>query len=110
MSEREPRSFGESFDALRVVQEDLQRRGYYFYPVEKEHTEALLTDPLIQLMSRPSGPSASGDRRSRGRSYAGAGAVRFLMQQPRCAILTSEATKNLVSRAGERPDSPLRSA
>lgn len=38
---------GERFDDLRTTQEGLERLGYYFYPVEKEHTEGFITDPLI---------------------------------------------------------------
>ncbi len=47
MSERQRHSFGERLDALRAVQAELQRLGYYFYPVEKEHLEGLVTNPLI---------------------------------------------------------------
>src|SRR5687767_8108401 len=47
MSEHEYRSFGERFDAIRFVQGELERQGYYFYPVEKEHLEALVTHPLV---------------------------------------------------------------
>ncbi len=39
--------FGESFAAMRVVQEQLERRGYFLHPVPKEHAEGLVTDPLI---------------------------------------------------------------
>lgn len=52
MSEREPRSYGERFDAIRFVQTELERSGYYFYPIEKEHTEALLTEPLADRIRR----------------------------------------------------------
>jgi hypothetical protein len=32
---------------MQAVQQDLERRGYFFHPVEKEHTEGLVTDPLL---------------------------------------------------------------
>lgn len=49
MSEREglEEFFDERFATLRAAQEGLARRGYLLYPVEKEHTEALVTGPLL---------------------------------------------------------------
>jgi hypothetical protein len=35
------------FEILQIVQQDLERKGYYFFPVEKEHTEGLITEPLV---------------------------------------------------------------
>jgi hypothetical protein len=32
---------------MRPVQEDLERHGYFFHPIEKEHTEWLITDLLL---------------------------------------------------------------
>jgi hypothetical protein len=32
---------------MRLVRQDLERRGYFFHPVEKEHTEGLITQPLL---------------------------------------------------------------
>jgi hypothetical protein len=48
MSEREPHGFGERFVALRLAQEGLEKRGYYFHPVQKEHVEGLVTEPLVR--------------------------------------------------------------
>jgi hypothetical protein len=50
MSESEPRSPFESFHALQQVQAELERQGYYFYPIEKETAEALITDPLLRCI------------------------------------------------------------
>ena len=54
MGEREPPDFSdffsERFDLLRPVQEALARRGYFLYPVEKEHTEGLVTGPLLHRL------------------------------------------------------------
>jgi hypothetical protein len=47
MSGREPQGSSERFEALRLTQQELERRGYYYYPAEKEHVEGLVTDPLI---------------------------------------------------------------
>jgi len=49
MSEREgPEGFyDERFATLAAVQEALARRGFLFYPVEREHTEGLVTGPLL---------------------------------------------------------------
>src|SRR5438552_493415 len=48
--EHEPpsRRFGEDFYTLLRAQRELERAGYYFHPVEKEHAEALATAPLLQ--------------------------------------------------------------
>jgi hypothetical protein len=40
------------FELIIAVQRDLERRGYYFFPVEKEHTEALVTQPLAARLRR----------------------------------------------------------
>ena len=48
MAERErPESLDERFATLAAVQEALSRRGYTFLPIPKEHTEGLVTDPLL---------------------------------------------------------------
>jgi hypothetical protein len=48
MQEREgPEFFDERFTTLSAVQEGLARYGYLFYPIGKEHTEALITGPLL---------------------------------------------------------------
>jgi hypothetical protein len=38
------------FGFLVAAQEELASRGYYFLPVEREHTEGLITGPLIQRL------------------------------------------------------------
>lgn len=35
------------FEVIRLTQQELERRGYHFVPVEREHTEALVTEPLV---------------------------------------------------------------
>jgi len=40
----------ERFTTLRPVQEALARRGFYLYPIEKEHTEGLVTSPLLHRL------------------------------------------------------------
>jgi hypothetical protein len=35
------------FELLKEAQEGLEKRGYYFIPVEKELTEAAITQPLV---------------------------------------------------------------
>jgi Single-strand binding protein family len=45
-----PRFFDERFGTLRVVQEALERRGYFLHPVAKEHTEGLVTGPLVHRL------------------------------------------------------------
>lgn len=40
-------SFGERFSTLTVVQQELERPGYFLYPVAREHVEAGVTDPLV---------------------------------------------------------------
>lgn len=49
MSERGPL---ESFDMLKALQEALGRSGYFFFPVERESTEALVTEPLVDRITR----------------------------------------------------------
>lgn len=47
--EHDPSSRGyEDFRHLSRVQRELERAGYFFHPVEKEHAEALTTTPLLQ--------------------------------------------------------------
>jgi hypothetical protein len=48
MSEHQSRRI--PLELIQTVQQDLERRGYYFFPVEKEHTEALITAPLAQRL------------------------------------------------------------
>jgi chlororespiratory reduction 6-like protein^ len=51
MGEREPPDFfSERFDLLRPVQEALEQRGYFFFPIEKEHIEGLVTAPLLHRL------------------------------------------------------------
>jgi len=51
MGERDqPDFFGERFADLRVVQEALERRGFFFHPIPKEHTEGLVTGPLLHRL------------------------------------------------------------
>lgn len=38
------------FEILRSAQEQFQKLGYYFLPVEKEHTEGLVTQPLVHRL------------------------------------------------------------
>ena len=52
MTERFSRSPYEGFDHLRQVQQELLKRGYYFFPVEREHVEGLVTDPLLARLRR----------------------------------------------------------
>ncbi len=46
--EYEGRSMFERFNVLRVTQQELERRGYHLYPVEREHTEGVIISPLLQ--------------------------------------------------------------
>jgi hypothetical protein len=47
MTESESPFQPESFWVMQAVHEGLERRGYFFHPVEKEHTEGLITNPLL---------------------------------------------------------------
>ena len=49
MTEQDPHQFftDERFQTLRVTQEALARRGFLFCPIPREHTEALVTGPLL---------------------------------------------------------------
>ncbi len=38
----------ERFDVVHAAQEALAKRGYYLFAVEKEHTEGVVTQPLLQ--------------------------------------------------------------
>jgi hypothetical protein len=51
MGEREgPGFFDERFGTLRVVQEELERLGYFLQPIPKEHTEGLVIGPLVHRL------------------------------------------------------------
>jgi hypothetical protein len=53
MGEREPPDFDlfdERFQTLQLVQQELERRGYFFSPIPKEHTEGLVTGPLLHRL------------------------------------------------------------
>jgi hypothetical protein len=50
MGERERHSDFERFDHLQLVQTELERRGYFLHAVPKEHTEALVTGPLLHRL------------------------------------------------------------
>jgi hypothetical protein len=51
MGEREPPDFfAERFADLALVQEALERRGYFFHPVPKEHVEGLVTHPVLHRL------------------------------------------------------------
>jgi hypothetical protein len=52
MSERDSRSPYEDFDHLSLVQRDLLKSGCHFFPVEREHVEGLVTDPLLTRLRR----------------------------------------------------------
>src|SRR2546421_8615031 len=47
MAERGQRHPFERLEAIQLMREVLERRGYYFAPVEREHTEGLITEPLL---------------------------------------------------------------
>jgi hypothetical protein len=48
MTEQEPQDpFDERLQTLAAVQEALARRGFAYFPIEKEHTEGLVTGPLL---------------------------------------------------------------
>jgi hypothetical protein len=34
------------FELMRFTQRELERRGYYFFPIPREHTEGLVTEPM----------------------------------------------------------------
>jgi hypothetical protein len=44
--------FDERFTTLQHVQEALDRLGYQFYPIPKEHVEGGVTDPLVHRIRR----------------------------------------------------------
>lgn len=46
MTEGQPSDY-ESFATLRAAQEGLEKLGYYFFPLSKEHVEAGVTEPLV---------------------------------------------------------------
>lgn len=52
MPSREHDSFSKRipFELLRVTQQELERKGFYFFAVEKELTEALVTQPLVHRL------------------------------------------------------------
>src|SRR5438105_3561915 len=37
----------EGFHDFRLIQQEFEKQGHYFYPVEKELTEGLVTEPLV---------------------------------------------------------------
>src|SRR5713101_9666020 len=37
----------ERFEPLREVQQELEKEGFYFYPLERELVEARVTEPLV---------------------------------------------------------------
>lgn len=49
MREQQPES-RIPFDLIRFAQQELERRGAYFVPVEKEHAEASITEPLVSRL------------------------------------------------------------
>src|SRR5216683_2345755 len=38
------------FEVMQAVQHSLESRGYHYFPVEREHTEGLLTQPLLSRL------------------------------------------------------------
>ena len=38
------------FEVMQAVQQSLEGRGYHYFPVEREHTEGLLTQPLLSRL------------------------------------------------------------
>jgi hypothetical protein len=50
--ERDPRRAFERYESFRVTQHELERIGYYFHPIEREHTEGLIVDPLLARVNR----------------------------------------------------------
>jgi hypothetical protein len=43
-----PSPADESFESLRVAQQTLEKLGWHFFPIPKEHAEGLVTGPLLQ--------------------------------------------------------------
>ncbi len=41
------RPFDESFTTLNQLQTELEKHGWHFFPIPKEHTEGLIIEPLI---------------------------------------------------------------
>jgi hypothetical protein len=50
MRERQPPFHDESFNSLLQTQRELERLGYFFHPVAKEHTEGGVTDLLLHRL------------------------------------------------------------
>lgn len=50
MGEREHYHAFERFDRLQLVQTELERRGFFLHPIPKEHTEGLVTGPLLHRL------------------------------------------------------------
>jgi hypothetical protein len=50
MGERERHHEFERFDRLQFVQTELARRGFFFHPIPNEHTEGLVTGPLLHRL------------------------------------------------------------
>ena len=51
MGERDRPSPFERFDVLQRTQAELEQLGYFLQPVPKEHTEGLITEPLLHRLS-----------------------------------------------------------
>src|SRR4051812_39676723 len=51
MTERDPSwFFDERFATLQLAQEAFERRGFFFHPIPKEHTEGLVTGPVLHRL------------------------------------------------------------
>jgi len=50
MTEREGPAFFERFEHLHEAQVALERYGYFFQPIPREHVEALVTGPLLHRL------------------------------------------------------------
>jgi hypothetical protein len=48
-----PSPADESFETLRVAQENLEMFGWHFFPIPKEHAEGLITAPLLRISHEP---------------------------------------------------------
>ena len=51
MGERDQSSPFERFDVLQHAQAELAQRGYFLQPIPKEHTEGLVTGPLLHRLA-----------------------------------------------------------
>jgi len=50
MQERDGPRFYERFDHLQQAQAEFERHGFFFSPVPREHTEGLVTGPLLHRL------------------------------------------------------------